>query len=307
MDVFANKNLEPMLFEEAEDVFDSPDYIYELKFDGIRTLAYLDEGETVLLNKRGKYLNPAYPELNKLHQNAKARLIIDGELVVMKGGKPDFFTLQKRSLLTDPLKISLQSQLNPVCFIAFDLLYLQNELIIDLPLMARKKLLEENIRESEQLLLSRYIEEKGKAFFELVRKEGLEGIVAKEKTSRYYPGKRSPVWLKMKVYQEEDLVICGYIPKERGVISLVLGRLTKDGLVKATTVVSSKNKKEILDFARKHPAKPLFELTEQAIWMRPHLVGRVRYMMETKTGGLRQPVFIGIRDDKIASDLELSQ
>ncbi|NLD27171.1 MAG: DNA ligase, partial [Acholeplasmataceae bacterium] len=279
----------------------------ELKFDGIRALGYLDINETVLINKRGKNLNPTYPELINLHEMAKGRMIIDGELVVMKTGKPDFFALQRRSLLTDPLKIDLQRQLNPVCFIVFDLLYLRDKLIIDLPLWERKKLLEENVQESKYLLISRYIEENGQAFFELVQKEGLEGIVAKEKTSRYYPGKRSSVWLKVKVYQEEDLVICGYIPKDRGVISLILGRYTEGKLIKAGTVVSSKNKTEIFDFAHKYPERPLFELSEKAIWMKPYLVGRVRYMEETKTGGLRQPVFMGIRDDKTASDLDINK
>ncbi len=304
MDVFENKIIEPMLFQEAK-VFDSPDYLYELKLDGIRCLAYLDKEETVLINKRGKNLNSTYPELTKLHQEVKERMILDGELIVIKDNKPDFFALQTRSLITDPLKIKIQMKLNPVQYIAFDILYLKDKLLIAYPLIERKRLLNENLKDSKSLTISKYIEREGKAFYKLVKEQGLEGIVAKEKMSKYYPGKRSSVWLKMKVYQDEDLAICAYIPKDKGVISLVLGRYTDNGLQKATTVVSTRNKNEILSFSKKYPGEELFPFSEKAIWMKPYLVGKVQYMMETKRGGLRQPVFLGIQDDKRASDLEV--
>jgi bifunctional non-homologous end joining protein LigD/DNA ligase-1 len=106
----------------------------------------------------------------------------------------------------------------------------------------------------------------------------------------------------MKVYQEDDLVICGYIPKENNIIDLIMGRYLEGKLIRAGRVITGKYKREIIDYAKKHPSPPLFD-QEEAIWMVPNLVGTVRYMMETKTGGLRQPVFVGIRDDKIGKDL----
>lgn len=298
---FDARNLSPMLFRESEEVFDSADHLYELKFDGIRSLAYLDDG-TDLVNKRGKLLNATYPELADLHSSAKEKVLLDGEILLVKDGKPDFYALQKRAMMTDPLKIKIQAEMNPVVYVAFDLLYLKDGFIIDKPLIERKKLLEQFVKESKQLAISKYIENRGKELFQAAKKMNLEGIVAKEKNSPYYPGKRSSVWLKMKVYKEEDLIILGYVPKEH-TIDLVLGRYQEGKFEKAGTVVTGKFKDKIVRFSEKHPAEPHFPEPKNAIWMLPKLVGRVRYMMKTKTGGLRQPVFMGLRDDKFVDDL----
>lgn len=299
---FEERNLSPMLFKEIDEVFDSPDYLYELKFDGIRCLAYLDE-KTDLINKRGKLLNSIYPELTNLHKCAEAKMLLDGELLLMKNGKPDFYELQKRSLMSDPFKIKLQMSLNPVIYVAFDLLYIKDKFLINTPLIERKKLLAEHLKEDKHLTISKYIEGKGKELFAAVKKMELEGIVAKERNSLYYPGKRSSVWLKVKVYEEEDLIICGYVWKE-SIIELILGRYEEGKLVKAGAVVTGKFKEEIIAYAKVNPSPPLFESTKDTVWMLPELVGRVRYMMKTKTGGLRQPVFMGLRDDMSAEDLK---
>lgn len=298
---FEARNLAPMIFKESEKVFDSPDYFYELKFDGIRSLAYLD-GKTDLVNKRGKLLNAIYPELADLHACSKEKALLDGELVLMREGKPDFFELQKRSLLSDSLKIEIQSKIHPVVYVAFDLLYWKDRFLIDEPLWKRKELLQENIKEGKSLAIPRHIEGRGRELFAAAERMDLEGIVAKRKDSLYYPGKRTSVWLKMKVYEEEDLLILGYVPKEN-LIDLILGRFVKGRLEKAGSVPTGRIKEEILAFAAKHPSAPLFPEPKEAVWMEPKLVGKVRYMMKTEKGGLRQPVFIGLRDDKFAEDL----
>lgn len=297
-------NLSPMLFYE-EEVFDSKDYIYELKFDGARCLAYLFEDKTLLINKRKKDVSLSYPELTDLHKNVASPCILDGEIIVMDKGKPNFFKLQKRALLTNSFKIKLLVDKIPVTFVAFDILYCDGKLLTDLPLMTRKKILSENVKESRALVISRYIEEKGKDFFDLTKKQDLEGIVAKEKTSKYYSGKRSRVWLKMKVYQEADLIICGYVPSQYGMKDVIFGDYdSNNNLFKVATVMTNKDKSIIMDYAEKFPSKPLFEVdNEEVIWMKPNLVGRLKYMMKTNSGGLRQAVFMGVRDDKFASDL----
>lgn len=294
--------LSPMLFYE-EEVFDSKDYIYELKFDGLRCLAYLFENKTVLINKRGKDISFTYPEILNLHENAKSPCILDGEIVVMKNNKPSFYVLQKRALLTNQFKIKLQVQKNPVTFIAYDIIYLDSELIIDLKLIERKRLLNENIKEDSKLVISRFIEEKGKDFFALAKREELEGIVAKEKKGKYFPGKRSRVWLKMKVYLEEDLVICGYTPSEYGMKDVIFGNYNENNeLYKVATIMSNKDKNIIMNYAKNNPGKALFS-DDNIVWMKPYLVGKVKYMMKTDNGNLRQAVFLGVRDDKVASDL----
>lgn len=134
---------------------------------------------------------------------------------------------------------------------------------------------------------------------------GLEGVVAKDKLSKYFLGVRSKSWLKFKVYEEDDLVICGYLEKENNTLDLILGRIENNQLIKAATVNTSKDKKLIKEFASLNPSKPLFdEVNEGIVWLKPYLVGKVKYMMKTKTGGLRQAIFLGVRDDKTINDLK---
>jgi len=304
MDEFESKSIAPMLFYE-ENVFDSEEYIFELKFDGARCLAYLDDEKTVLINKRFKDISLTYPELSNIHKTIKKRCVVDGELVVMANKKPSFYQLQKRALLANPLKIKLLSTKFPVTFIAFDILYYDDKLIVDMPLIERKKLLTANISENSKIIISRYIETKGKIFYQLAKEQNLEGIVAKLKTSKYYMGKRSRVWLKIKVYLEDDVIICGYVPKENSIKDLILGAYDQNNqLYRVASVMSVKDKNIIMKFARDYPSEPLFDVNnDEVIWMMPHLVGTVKYMMKTKHGGLRQAIFKGLRDDKIAEDL----
>lgn len=297
--------LSPMLFYE-EEVFDSKDYIYELKLDGLRALAYIYNNHVVLVNKRQKDITATYPELGDIYKNVKKECILDGEIVVMDKGKPNFFHLQKRALMTNTFKLKLAIGKHPVTFFAFDILYCHDKLLIDEPLIKRKEILKDNIIETKHLVMTRYIEKRGKDFFELAKIEDLEGIVAKVKDSKYYPGKKSRVWLKMKVYQETDLIICGYVPSENGIKDIILGDYDSNNqLFKVATIMTSKDKNIIIDFARTNPSKPLFAFdNDEVIWLKPHLVGTVKYMMKTNSGGLRQAVFKGIRNDKVASDLK---
>lgn len=308
LDLFDQKDISPMLLSESEP-FDHKDYIFELKLDGIRALAYLDKKETIIKNKRNKDITNIYPELKSIHKQVNKRCILDGEIIVMKNGRPDFFALQSRSILSDSLKISLASKLNTASFVAYDILYYDKKDITDWPLLKRKEVLKEIITENEFLSYSRFIEEKGREFYELARDNHLEGIVAKEKISKYYIGKRAKVWIKMKVMQEEDLIICGYIKKDGTIKDLILGIYDKDyNLHFRGTIylgVSTIDKNKIIDTAIKHPSPPLFALNNKGgeiIWMKPLLVGVVKYMMKTKSGGMRQPIFKGLRDDKIATE-----
>jgi len=200
-DLFDFRNASPMLLTES-DPFDSLDHIFELKLDGIRALAYLDSSKTEIRNKRNKILNDTYPELKQLHLQVKKRCIIDGELVVIINGKPDFFEVQRRSLMTSQFKIDYLAKQRPVRFVAYDILYLDNESLIQKPLMKRKDLLDEVLTENESLVISRFIYEKGIDYFNLVAAQDLEGVVAKKKDSIYQMGKRSKYWVKFKKMYE---------------------------------------------------------------------------------------------------------
>lgn len=141
MDIFDAKNLKPMLIGENRPAFDSDNYIYELKMDGIRALVYLSRDGVAIRNKRNKALDSIYPELCGIHKQVSKRCIIDGELLVLRNGQPDFFELQRRSLMTNQFKIKPAADKLPVCFTAFDIVYYDNKQVTDLTLMERKEIL----------------------------------------------------------------------------------------------------------------------------------------------------------------------
>jgi len=218
MDMFESKNIKPMLIGEIQDAFNSSDYIYELKLDGERCIAYLDKDFTELRNKRNIKMNAKVPELSDIHKQIKCRCILDGELIVVKDGKPDFYEIQRRSLMSNTF-----TKL-PASFTAFDILYYDDHQVMDLPLMQRKKLLQKVIKENERIAISRYVKEKGIEFYQLAKQNELEGIVAKRKDSKYYVDKRTKDWIKIKYLLDDDFVVCGYIFKDSGMGSIVLGK-----------------------------------------------------------------------------------
>ena len=292
-----------MLLNEVKEPFDDKDYIYELKLDGIRCIAYLGM-DVVLQNKRFKDVSAIYPELSGMSKCVKKNTVLDGELVVLTDGKPDFYALQKRSLMGDRFRIQLAAKKNPVQFASYDILYHNGKDLTDKPLMERKEILQEKVSEGNGLSISRYIEEQGIAFFNLAKEQDLEGIVAKKKDGLYHIGKRTSDWIKIKVMQDEDLLILGYQPDEDGVPKdLILGYYDENGKLqcrgKVYLGVSKEERAYILKFAKKNTVKrPWFEKYKNAIWLKPELVGTAHFMHETESGGMRQPVWKGLRDDK---------
>ena len=264
-DLFEEKEISPMLLGEEKEPFDDPEYIYELKLDGIRCIAYLEKGKVTLRNKRNKDVTDIYPELSEIWRTANKRCILDGELVAFTDGKPDFYALQKRSLMTDGFRIGIAAKRNPVQFVAYDILYVGKKRITDKTQEERKKILSDTVRDGENLSVSRWIEGKGKDFFALTKRQGLEGIVAKRKDGKYHIGKRTRDWIKIKVMQDEDLLICGYQPDENGdVKDLVLGYKDENGKLKnrgkVYLGVSKEDKKIVREFAKKNTvARALFD------------------------------------------------
>ncbi len=304
MDLFAEKNISPMLLNKVEEPFDDDDYIYELKLDGIRCVAYIEPKSVTLQNKRFKDLTPIYPELSDICKCVKKRVILDGELVVLTNGKPDFYAIQARSLMKNKFKISIAAKKNPVQFVAYDIIYYDGKELTDNPLMERKEYLSKTVTEGHNLSVSRWIERNGIAFFELTKKEDLEGIVAKKKDGLYHIGKRTSDWIKIKVMQDEDLLVLGYQPDEDGKVKdLILGYYDEKGELKCRGKVylgvSKAEQKIIAEFAKKNTVKrPWFGQYKNAIWLKPQLVGTAHFMHETESGGMRQPVWKGLREDK---------
>lgn len=300
MDLFEEKNIKPMLISELTEPFNDPNWIYELKLDGIRCIAYLDlEQDTELRNKRNDRLLPKVPELAGINRQVKERCILDGELVILKNGVPDFFELQKRALTTNQFKIQLSSDKYPACFVAYDILYRNGQQLTDLPLLERKSILADTVMEAPKLAISRYIPEKGIELFEIAKQQKLEGVVAKKSNSKYYFDKRTKDWIKFKYLADQDFVVCGYIIKEKGVISIVLGQYKDTELIYQGHVTLGVRYGD-LRMAETIPQSP-FLITppgnENAVWLKPELVCTVQYMPNDK-GTLRQPVMKGFRNDK---------
>lgn len=225
-----------------------------------------------------------------------------GIVVTNIEGKPDFFELQRRTMLTNDFKIDIASKTHQASFIAYDIIYLKDKLINELELIERKKKLQDVINSENKIFaISRFIEEKGIELFELSKQQHLEGIVAKRKNSKYWFDKRSKDWIKFKVMADDDFVICGYIFKESNMVSFVLGKYDKNELIftghitlGASIRALQKYNYQIID---KCPFNIIPQNHENAIWIKPDLVCTVEYMPNDKDY-LRQPVFKGIREDK---------
>lgn len=306
MDIFDKKAIKPMLIAEMVDPFDSVDYIYELKFDGMRCIAYIDENSVDLRNKRDFRLLPRFPELQNIYKNIKHKCILDGELAVMVNGIPKFHIVQRRSILNDPFKIDLASNKTPATFVAFDIIYFDDKLVNDKPLMERKKLLEECfVEESSNITYSRYVDEYGIRLFEFAKQQFLEGIVAKRKDSLYWFGKETHDWIKIKVMKDEDYVLCGYILKANHMTSFIIGQYDGDELVYKGHITLGASIRKLNEYkytvVDESPFVNIPPGNEKAVWLLPELVCTVEYMPDESIKR-RQAVLKGIRDDKMARE-----
>lgn len=306
MDIFDERNISPMLISEMVDPFDSADYIYEIKWDGIRCVSYLGT-ESDMRNKRNKLMTPLFPELQDTYRQTKTKCILDHELLVMRNGKPDFYEVQKRAMMTNPFKIKLSADRYPASIVAYDILYYRDKDITMLPLMERKKYLEDVVIENNFISVSRYIENDGIALFNVVKDQELEGTVAKKKNSLYWQGKKTKDWIKCKVLSTDDCVICGYIQKENNITSLVLGQYDDDVLVykghltPVSLRVLNQHRYKVIDYS---PFGYVPPGNENAVWLVPELVCIVE-SMPTEKEGFRRAVFKGIRDDKLAIECKV--
>lgn len=311
MSLFDEKNVHPMLIGKDAASFDDEDFIFETKWDGERCIAYLDPKlGTELRNKRNEKMLLKVPELSELHKQINKRCILDGELMVLKNGKPSFQEIQKRSLMSNQFRIQMASKQYPASFIAFDILFWENRDITLLPLMERKSFLEKCITaETGRMAISRYIEKSGIALYNIAEQQELEGIVAKRKDSIYIQGKRTQDWIKIKNLKDDDFIVCGYIQKDNHMISIILGKYLDRQIVykgHVTLGVGGESFRKIQDV----PVIPFPQFdpppgNENAVWIVPQLVCVVKFMEYTPNGGMRQPVFKGLRQDKLPEDCQV--
>jgi bifunctional non-homologous end joining protein LigD len=298
-----DEKIEPMLAYSSPP-FDSPRHLFEIKWDGARGILFLRDRHIRLQSRRLLDITYRYPELGGLYRHVKGRnAILDGELVVLSQGRPDFHILQQREQASDPVKIGLLARQIPATFIAFDVLYHNDAKLLHLPLSQRKEILHGMLEESAQLLESRYIQEQGKSFFREVVAQGLEGVMGKALDSPYLVGQRSRHWLKIKPRGTATCFIVGYLPG-RGVRRQTFGSLALATMEPAGwrfrgmvgSGFSAADLKEILaqlqELQVASPAIPLVGTPKGIIWVKPARRCVVTFQEETPRGHFRGPVFI---------------
>jgi DNA ligase D-like protein (predicted ligase) len=295
--------------------FDSPDFLFEIKWDGIRCLAYLTK-ETVLYSRNSNDITQRYPELSNLHHKLKGvPMILDGELVVFERDKPSFHRLLTRNRMTNNYRISQAAAQYPAVLIVFDLLYYQGKSQLHLPLRERKKLLADVVVPTANLRLSEYVQNEGVEFYQAICRLELEGMVAKKLDSQYLPGKRSHSWHKIKRIQEEYLVICGYTKgkgQRQSLGSLILGGYRGERLIYAGQVGSGFSQsgaeeiKQLLQpLSREKSPLEHYPVLPQALWAEPELVCSVKFLERTENGEIRHSSFTGLRPDKEPGECQL--
>jgi ATP-dependent DNA ligase len=202
----------PMLAQSSDAPFSSDDWIFEIKWDGIRAISYLNEGLSIK-SRNGYDLSNNFPELGELKGLAR-NVVLDGEIVVMVDGRADFQAVVERSKASSPLNATYLSQKHPATYIIFDILEKDGKPLIALPLVERKKILKETVRDGRSAVLSVFVEEDGETYYKAAVGRGVEGVMAKKKDSPYEPGRRSSNWLKIKKLLSCDCVIFGFTEGE---------------------------------------------------------------------------------------------
>lgn len=296
MDLYKEKNIKPMLLSEIDKPFNDKNYLFEMKFDGSRTIIYVTPKEIKIKNKRGIILNDTYPELLCIKDIVNKKCIFDGEIVLMKDGVPSFDKLQERALLKDKIKINYFKENYPVTFVCFDILY-EDENLIDLPLMDRIKILSK-YPDTNFFVKSRVVEEDGINLYNTIKKLGIEGIVAKHKESKYVPNVRSKDWIKIKNWKESDYYICGYKEEEK-VASILLGEKVGNKLIFISKVTLGKKRNDFKLIKKCKVIKNKFYnfKDENYTYIDPKYKCTISYIEKTKNNHLRQPVFKGIKID----------
>ena len=303
------KRIEPMLARTGELPRDDENWAFEIKWDGVRAIAYVDGGRLRLEARSGRDITPRYPELRGLGRALGSHeAIVDGEVVAFDGGRPSFQKLQGRMHLTTESHVRRLSETDPVSYIIFDLLWLDGHSLTDLPYTERReRLLELGLQGDRWMTPSHHVGD-GAAMLEASRAQGLEGVIAKRLDGPYYPGKRAHGWVKVKNVLETDVVIGGWLPGE-GRRSSQFGALVvgvhKDGeLVYAGRVGTGFDERELdrlggMLAERERDSSP-FEARQppkETRFVDPVLVARVGYGEWTQAGTLRHPRYLGLRDD----------
>jgi len=308
------EEIKPMLATLVDAPFDDPDWQYEVKWDGYRTLAALKKGKLALTSRNNKSYNEKFYPIYNLIQKWDIDVVLDGEIIVLnEKGVSDFGALQNWRSEAD----------GELVYYVFDLIWYNGKSLMELPLVERQAILNDVLPTTDdRVRLGKVFKARGTDFFNAAQRLGLEGIIAKKMDSTYSPNKRSKEWLKIKIHKRQEVVIAGYTKNEstsKNFSSLLLGVYENKNLVyvgKVGTGFSNQLQKDLLKQfkpleveevpfdvvpdvnkpSRFRPNPPKASVT----WLKPELVCEVAFTEVTDDGVFRHPSFQGMREDKNA-------
>jgi bifunctional non-homologous end joining protein LigD len=298
-------DVKPMLATSSQDPFDDPDWIFEIKLDGYRSIAELRDGKVELYSRNNISFNKRFPGIVASLETLRREAVLDGEVVALDESGRSYFQLLQNHQRTGE---------GNICYYAFDLLYLDGEDLRALPLLTRKQMLRDLLPELPNVRYSDHIAESGKDFFELAKSNNLEGILAKRGNSQYLTGRRSKDWLKIKIRMQQEAVICGFTQprgSRKNFGSLVLGLYENNELIYIGLTGGGFDEaglKELHAMLQPlvQPDSPFQESikTDTAVqWVQPVLVCEVEFSEWTDERLMRQPIYLGLREDKDAKQV----
>jgi bifunctional non-homologous end joining protein LigD len=300
---------------------ESEGWTFEPKYDGIRVLAFVTKDAVRLITRNGNDKTTQFPELadalRTLGKKAEREIVLDGEIIaVVDGEVARFQALQDRMHVKDATTIADFASKQPAAIVLFDILVDGADILIKEPWSTRRKHLEQLLRRrtNQRLRLSDSIPGDGEEMLERVRRDGWEGVIAKRTDARYEPGVRSKAWLKLKVEHRQEFVVGGWTEPRNTrehIGAVLLGYFEGDRFIYVGHTGGGFTRAGLKDMhrrlARLERKTPPFaqppRTNERAHWTRPEVVVEVKFNEWTADGKLRQPIFLGVRDDKNAREV----
>lgn len=322
--------IKPMLSTLVDEPFNNKDWVFEIKWDGVRSILFFHKTKGILelQSRNGRVLTHRYPELvdaltlplpssSQLPINCKESVILDGEIVVLdnKTGLPNFQNHQRRMNIDYGREIEILSRQIPATYYFFDLLNIDGKNLQNLPFLERRLILSKTIKENTRIKISDFIEEVGVEVYNKTKSMGLEGLIAKNKSGKYVQGRRSKDWLKIKHIKTQDCVVIGYTRgegnRENYFGSLLLAINDVEGKLRFVGHTGSgfdfQQLRQIYDKLQKIriekcPINYVPYTNRNPVWIKPELVVEIKFSDWTSEKVMRTPIFLRFREDKVPKE-----